>query len=80
MAFLKEQLPGGQVLSLELGVSKGEIYMTATAVRDITAIVVTMMIVHDGIKQLIIEASEKWQVYAQMRKLIRGILFLFRVT
>ena len=54
--------------------------MTATAVRDITAIVVTMMIVHDGIMHLIIEASEKWQVYAQMRKLIRGILFLFRVT
>ena len=54
--------------------------MTVTAVIDVKAIVVTMMIVHDGFMHLIIEALEKWQVYAQMRKLIRGILVLFRVT
>ena len=54
--------------------------MTVTAVIDGKAIVVTIMIVHDGMMHLIIEALKTGQVYAQMGKLIRGILFLLKVT
>ena len=54
--------------------------MTVTAVRDIQAIVMTIMIVHDASCTCSLKRWKGWQVFAQMGKLIRGIPFLLKVT